>query len=1177
MGLSTERLLLDAPNLVDVVRRRAEALGDRVAYTFLSDGESAEETLTYGELDRRARALGASLRELGAPGEPVLLLHPPGLDYVVAVCGCLYAGMVAVPAYPPDPLRLARTLPRLVALVGDAGAKVALTTSAIYGLAEALFEHAPSLRALRWVPSDAAGAGPADAWRAPPGGREGLAILQYTSGSTGAPRGVMLSHGNLLHNSWLIHRCFGHGPESRGVIWLPPYHDMGLIGGVLQPLCGGFPVTLMSPLDFLARPMRWLRAVSRRRATTSGGPNFAYDLCARKATPDEVAGLDLGAWEVAFNGAEPVRAETLDRFCEVFGPAGFRREAFYPCYGLAEGTLIATGGAKAAAPVVRTFGRAGLAAGRAEPPAAGAPAAGASALVGSGGCLPGQRLLIVDPQTGAACAPGRVGEVWLAGPSVAAGYWRREAETAATFGARAASSEGPFLRTGDLGFLDEGGELFVVGRAKDVIIVRGRNHYPQDVERTAERCHPAVRPGCSAAFGLEVGGEERLGVVVEVDPRRGAEASRVLDAVRRAIADEHGLAAHVVAAVAPGAVPKTSSGKVQRGACRELFRRGELEPLGVSEAGVEAAGGEAGAGAVGAAGPTRDEIVAAGPGERPALVLARLRAEAARLLRVAPERVDVGRPLVAQGLDSLLAVELGGALEAGLGVSLPLASFFDERGLEGLAREAARALEGGAGPRLSPGPRSGPLPLSFAQQRLWFLSRLSPASSAYHLPVALALAGPLDAGALARAVDELVRRHEALRTTFHAEGGGTQRVHGHRPGALAIEEAAVDGGPEAEARAALRLADDEAARPFDLEAGPPFRARLVRLAAERHVLLLTAHHIVADGWSMGVLSREISALYRAFRDGGPPPLGPLPAQYGDFAAAQRRWLDGARCEAHVAARRRSLAGAPPLLALAGARERPAAQTFRGAHHAFGVPAALVRELEALARREGATLFMALLAGFFAALRAAGAGDDVVAGTDAAGRGWAGTEGLIGLFVNQLVVRADLSGDPSGVELVRRARASALDAYAHEELPFDKLVEGLRPPRDPRYNPLFQAMFVLENAPVPAPELAGVRAELLPAPNVGSPFDLSLLLTPAPGGAPGLQGLLKYNPDLFEAGAAERVADAFGALLEALAARPEAPLSALTSDAARALEGRRGAELERLRAARRDRWGVARRR
>jgi acyl-CoA synthetase (AMP-forming)/AMP-acid ligase II len=270
----------------------------------------------------------------------VLLLHPPGLEYVAALCGCLYAGAIAVPAYPPDPMRLQRTLPRLQALIADAGATIALTTAAIRDMAFAIAEHAPELAGLRWVASDTVDDSLASTWRAPAVGRGRLALLQYTSGSTGTPRGVMLSHGNLLHNAWLIYHRFGHEPESRGVIWLPPYHDMGLIGGVLQPLCGGFPVTLMSPLHFLERPLRWLRAIGRYRATTSGGPNFAYDLCVRKISPEERETLDLRSWSLAFNGAEPIRADTLDRFTAAFAPAGFRREAFYPCYGLAEATLM---------------------------------------------------------------------------------------------------------------------------------------------------------------------------------------------------------------------------------------------------------------------------------------------------------------------------------------------------------------------------------------------------------------------------------------------------------------------------------------------------------------------------------------------------------------------------------------------------------------------------------------------------------------------------------------------------------------------------------------------------------------------------------------------------------------------------------------------------------------------
>ncbi|HEY4588890.1 MAG TPA: fatty acyl-AMP ligase, partial [Thermoanaerobaculia bacterium] len=482
---------LQVQTLVELLSRRAQAQPERRAYTFLLDGEREEVHLSYGELDRQARSIAARLQALGVAGERALLLYPPGLQYAAAFFGCLYAGVTAVPVYPPRPNR---PDPRFLAILSDARARVVLTTSAILPNAERLLAgKAPVV----WLATDGLDEG-AEEQLEPAVSPEDIAFLQYTSGSTSAPKGVMVSHGNLIHNERLIQAAFGVGPDSVVVGWLPLYHDMGLIGNLLQPLWAGCSCVLMSPVDFLQKPLRWLAAVSRYGGTVSGGPNFAYDLCSRKIRPEDRAGLDLSRWEVAFNGAEPVRAETLERFAAAFAPCGFRRSAFFPCYGLAEATLFVTGAGREEPPVVGRFRVPDLERNRAVADDAG------RALVSSGRATPppvGQEVAIVDPESRLPLADGEVGEIWVAGPSVAQGYWSRPEPTEATFRAFTVSGAGPFLRTGDLGFLS-GGELFVTGRAKDLIIIRGRNHYPQDVELTVESSHAALRPGCCAAFAV---------------------------------------------------------------------------------------------------------------------------------------------------------------------------------------------------------------------------------------------------------------------------------------------------------------------------------------------------------------------------------------------------------------------------------------------------------------------------------------------------------------------------------------------------------------------------------------------------------------------------------------------------------------------------------------------------
>ncbi|WP_037657298.1 AMP-binding protein, partial [Streptomyces aurantiacus] len=533
-------------------------------------GPGGERSWTYAELDLRARHVAALLQHEGAAGEPVLLLHPPGLDYIAAFMGCLYAGAVAVPAYPPDTRRFGQTMPRLAAIARDSRATHALTTGGLSRFAGDRRDElaALGLGGLRWLVTGGADTPTAAGWREPDLTGDSLAFLQYTSGSTSAPKGVMVGHGNLLHNLAGIHRRLAHDADSAMVSWLPPYHDMGLIGGILSPLYGGFPAHLMAPMTFVRRPLLWLATLSDTRASTSVAPNFGFEACVRRITDEERGRLDLSHWRLALNGAEPVRADTLDRFVERFEPCGFRRGALLPCYGLAEATLMVTGVRAHEQPAVGEFDAAALGAGVATAASGGR----VTRVVGCGPPVDGVDVAVVDPATQRRVAgEGTVGEVWIAGGSVARGYWRRPDATEDTFRARIEGEPGgPYLRTGDLGFLRDG-QLHVVGRTKDVVIVQGRNHYPHDVELTVERTDSAVRSGCGAAFAVEVDGAEQLVVAYEIDGRRADDAPALLARLRSAIADEHEVAPHAVVLLKRSTVPKTTSGKIQRQACRQDF------------------------------------------------------------------------------------------------------------------------------------------------------------------------------------------------------------------------------------------------------------------------------------------------------------------------------------------------------------------------------------------------------------------------------------------------------------------------------------------------------------------------------------------------------------------------------------------------------------------------------
>lgn len=568
-----------ARDLVEALSTQAEQIPARRAFTFL-DSKSAETWLTFRALHLRSLNLAAYLLQFGRPGDRVLIISQPGLNYITAFFGCLYAGMIAVPAYPPNPFRVERSLPRLRAIAADATPRLALCDQPMLDTRTSVVEQAPEFGTIPWIPLESLPPDAAASWRHPLIQPHTLAFLQYTSGSTGSPKGVMVSHGNLMANIQMILTRFELAPGDAHVCWLPPYHDMGLIGGLLTPVVAGVGSTLMAPMTFLQNPYRWLEAISRCGATVSGGPNFAYDLCAAKPLTPQEAALDLSRWRLAFNGAEPVRLPTIERFAAKFVPCGFRREAFYPTYGLAESTLMVSLAPYGTRAVTVDAGELSLHRVRFCSPG---PAAVGLASCGTAG--PDHDLVIADPQTCSPCPDPEVGEIWVRGASVAQGYWNKPAESAAIFQARLATGEGPFLRTGDLGFLQEG-HLYITGRLKDLIIVDGRNLYPQDLEATVEGCHPALRANSSAVFPVDIAGVERIVVAAEVErtfissyrQTGGVPAAQqaLLAAVRKAVSQQHEVRVHSILLLKPGHIPRTSSGKIQRHACRSGFLSGTL-------------------------------------------------------------------------------------------------------------------------------------------------------------------------------------------------------------------------------------------------------------------------------------------------------------------------------------------------------------------------------------------------------------------------------------------------------------------------------------------------------------------------------------------------------------------------------------------------------------------------
>ncbi len=1104
-------------NLTELLSARVGGQADSTAYTFLKD-DLEESSISWAELDRKARAVGAWLAEHSSAGDRALLLYPPGIDFLIGFFGCLHARVVSAPL----PLPGARTgLEKLALVQRDTEARFALTTAA---LAEERMPPGVSA-ALAIQGTDLIADSLADGFSPPESAGE-LAYLQYTSGSTSAPRGVMVTHRNVLHNLANIDADFRHDENSVVVTWLPHFHDMGLIYGLLAPLYTGMPCYFMSPAAFVQRPRTWLEAITKYKGTHSGGPNFAYDLCVRRIPEEERGGLDLSSWEVAFNGAEPVHAETLERFSRAFSGCGFSRQAFHPAYGLAEASLKVTGGVKGAGPRYFRASAAELAQGR----VTSAEEADESArlMVGCGKAGLDTEVAIVDPETLAECPPDAVGEIWVKGPGVAQGYWNRREETAETFGARiSGSGAGPFLRTGDLGFFRDG-ELYIAGRRKDLIIIRGLNHHPSDLEFTARKAHPDVSASIAAAFSVDVGGDERLVVLMEAGRREPQDPEAVARSVRQAIAEKHEVRVYSFALVKKSSIPKTSSGKIQRRLCRSLFLSGKL-PL-VYESVVEEATIDDRAPAV-----DRDAILAAGVQERERLLLGYLRGLLSQVLRASPDEFAEEAPITTYGVDSLMAMELQNRLETDLGVSVTAVELLEGATLGGLAKTLARGLDTNlrTASRIE-ARHETETPLSFEQDRLWLLNQIAPGNAAYHVPYGVRIQGPLDLSALEKALGVVIERHESLRTAFETRNGGAVAVV-KAPRPVRIELTDLTERPESEREdEAIDILRRAVRDPFDFEAGSPIRFRAVRLAPEDHCALVVMHHIASDLWSVRLLLDELLTAYQALQSGDEPQFEPLPVQYGDYATWQREELQGEKLDALECYWREKLKDAPGL-ELATDRPRPEKPSFEGATETISFPSDLSAAVQQFAKRENTTLFTVLLAAFeILAARCSGQ-TDLVIGTTNANRFRPEVERLIGFFAAPLVVRTRLDEDLSFRETLARVRHTLVEAYAHQELPFSKVVEAAHPGRLSSYTPLFQVMFSVVKSLLPATELPDLELQPLDLGTDATDFDLFINVIEKPGD---LRALIVYNADLYNASTVRTLMAAYLEILAKAVAEPE---------------------------------------
>lgn len=1089
----------NASTFGELLRRRAELDPDGLAYVFLHDS-GVEERVTYAELDARACAIAARLAcEAPEPGARVLILHQQNLDYVASFFGCLYAGSIAVPLFPP---KSARMLPRFESILSDARPAIALIDGAHVNRTREMLARSAHAAELRLIASNEFDEYGDEHGLKISRDAESLAFLQYTSGSTSEPRGVMLTHANLMHNTGAMNRTIRAAPGDVYLSWLPLFHDMGIIGMMLAPLHAGCTGVLMSPARFLSRPLSWIAAISRWRAVVSGGPNFAFDLCARAAEKEDVSHLDLRSWRVAFCGSEPIRAEVLDRFARAFAPAGFSRRSLFPCYGLAEASLMVSGGPVDAEPIVVGFDRDALAGGVARE----CDGDHRVSLVGCGAAAE-QEIVIADPKTRARMADGEIGEVWVNGLNVARGYWGKPEKSESTFGARLGDGTGPFLRTGDLGFL-RCGQLFIAGRIKDMLIFRGRNYYPQDIEQTAESSHASLRPGGSAAFAIDTNGEERLALVLELNFREKPDFDEVIGDICSGIAREHELNVYSVALIRAGTIPKTSSGKIRRAETRKFFLEGKLETVATRTFG------------------RADEFVIAHDEFL----------DAAETIRcwictfAGVETFDPTRDLLSLGFDSLMRVRLRHAIERRFGVEVFIDSESTLRSI--VAEVECRGCSSEQRAQCDVHERPDQFEPTMNQKALWFHQELGPRSSAYNVAHATRLRGALDAAALQRALDRLVRRHASLRMRFVTEDG--QRFTEIQSNARVLIE-----DQNARAWDKRKLEREIAARAqqaFDLSTAPLLRVSLFT-SSESAALLIVAHHLALDGWSLDLFLRELNELYQDETGSGACALESA-ADYRDFCAWEKDYFASNQAERDRAYWLEALPGELPKLELPKEASSTRAK-HKGGTHFFEIAPELTEKLKRLALDERGTFYVLMLAAYNALLFRHTNQNDLIVGSPAAARGSASFNRVLGHCVNLLPIRSRPRGEMSFREFLSQVRDAATAALEHQQYPFPLMIEALRPERTNSKAPLIQAVLAYQS-PLPN-EFGSLRAEPMLIEQTDPRFELELHLIECDGA---IAGGFHYSTELFDADSCERFAERFLKLLESIAADPKAALGEL---------------------------------
>jgi amino acid adenylation domain-containing protein len=1099
----------DDCTLIDRLAWWSRQSPDRCAFTFLRSDSTVRATLSFAELWQSASRLANGLSEIVGPGDVVILGFNSELEFIEAFLACQIAGIIAAPTSLP---RFRSGAERLAAITRHSEARLILTgadtADALRQMLDALKDSAKT----RVVAAPSLRSSQEKSFVSPT--PNAVAIVQYTSGSTGTPKGAVLTHANIMAHQALIQKTFGHNADTVMAGVLPLFHDMGLIGTVLQPLYLGTSCILISPAAFLRRPACWLEAISRYGVTTTGGPNSLFDVCVDRISDDELAGIDLSHWSVAFNGADHVRAQTLQRFHQRFGRFGFRASAFYPCYGLAEATLLVSGGREGAetTAVIRAVDRIALRRNRVKP-----PGTSELQLVSCGLPSAPDSVRIVNPRSRVELEFDTIGEIWVRSDSVAIGYWRDSTATAKTFGGRLDGESGTYLRTGDLGFLDQRGHLFVTGRCKDLIIVHGQNIYPHDIEDTASAVDPCL--GQAAAFQMD---SEEAGLVLLLEP--SSDASReittantapLLKKVRTSIHRAHGIAFDVVAIVACNSLPRTTSGKLRRSAAADAWQNGTIKVV----AQERAVGGGANAG---------------GP----------VAAALAEVLGIESAEIGSWLPLVTRGVDSVRAASIANALER-KGIICSLTVLLSAETLDEIETGCSLLPEEG----LAPATSDEELPLSEWQKPFWFAQTIRPESVANNVKLAVKVIEDLDTSLWCQAVTTIIERHDILRITICESGDRSPRQKLTSDAAQTI--LVTDATDLSEEQIEQHVSRSVNA-PFTLSQETPFRAEVLRTKSGT-ILLFVAHHIAVDLWSMATMFKETMEAYCALRSGEAVPRS-SPSSLRQFLARHAMAVTRAR-EEGLSYWRNKLSGDFETLELPLDRCRPRQVSEQGARHAFEIDRGDLEQLRALAARSHATLHMVLLSIYRVLLYRYTSQSDVLIGTPLTQRR-AGDEEMLGCFVNPVAVRCRVDSRSTFADVLSEIRQTMLDALQHGGVPIHDVVrEAGRGRPDGHHQPLYQTMFALQAIPA-IPEAApliighsqgplsigGIKVASYFIREVEVPFDLALMIAE---GKDQLWACFEYRTCVLDQRTVQSFALHFRRLLRAVVENAYCSISELT--------------------------------